>query len=324
MKRIVHLLCLLVAFGLILIPVLGEAADRWPSKPITMIVGWGAGGGSDVTARMLAPYVEEIIGGKIIVVNKPGASGELSFTELARAKPDGYTIAWTNTPESVLLPVVRETQFELEDFAMIANIIDDPGVIAVRSDSPFQTLDDLIAYAKENPGKLTIGDAGIWGDDYIAVLLFCKGAGGLKVNQVSFDGGGPNIVALLGGHIDACAVNASEIKPHEEAGKVRVLAVMGDERCHILPDVPTFRELGYDVVSGSARGISFPAGTPKEIVDKMANAVKEALENPEFLEKAKAANLLIKYMGPEEYTEYLYGLRDVLTELYHEVAEIAP
>ena len=95
-------------------------------------------------------------------------------------------------------------------------------------------------------------------------------------------------------------------------------------RCHILPDVPTFRELGYDVVSGSARGISFPAGTPKEIVDKMANAVKEARENPEFLEKAKAANLLIRYMGPEEYTEYLCGLRDVLTELYHEVAEIAP
>ncbi|NMB15476.1 MAG: tripartite tricarboxylate transporter substrate binding protein, partial [Firmicutes bacterium] len=266
---------------------------------------------------LVFPYVEKILGQKIIIVNKPGAGGEISFSELARSKPDGYYFAWTNTPNSVAFPIARETTYQIEDFAPCANIIYDPGVIVVQTESPFETIQDMIDYAKENPGYLTIGNSGTGGDDYIAVANFSREAK-IEVSQVPFEGAAPNIAALLGGHVMAAAINASEVKPHVEAGNMRVLAVMDDERNHLIPEVPTFLELGYNILSGSARGFSAPAGTPQEILDKMAAAVAEALQDPEFLEKAEKAYQLIKFMGPEEYKEYLYSVRDQVQAIYDE------
>jgi len=294
----------------------GIAEEGWPSKPITMIIGWSAGGGSDITARLLFPYVERILGAKVVIVNKPGAGGEISFVELvnkpgaggeisfvelAHSKPDGYTWAWTNTPNVVSFPIMRKTNYSLDDFEPCCNIIYDPGVIVVRADSPFMSIKEMLDYAKENPGRLTISNSGLGGDDYIAVRLL-EEAADIKVSQVAFEGAGANVPAILGGHVDAGAVNVSEVKPYVESGKMRALAVMDEERSYLLPDVPTFKELGYDVVSGSARGFSAPKGTPMTIIEKMSLAVKEALEDPDFKKKAEEAYQLIKYMGPAEYT----------------------
>ncbi|MGI6037757.1 MAG: tripartite tricarboxylate transporter substrate binding protein [Limnochordia bacterium] len=299
----------------LLFSVVALGAANWPSKPITMQVAWSAGGGSDITARLLMPYVEEIIGGSIIVVNRPGAGGEIGFTELAKAAPDGYYFGWTNTPNSVAFPIARETNYQIEDFAPVANVIYDPGVLVVRTDSPYQTLEDFIADARQKPNTLTVGNSGTGGDDYIAVATL-ENMTGISVNQVPFEGAAPNITAVLGGHVSAGAINASEVKPYVESGQMRVLGLMDTERCHLIPDVPTFRELGYDVVSGSARGFSAPAGTPREIVEKMAAAVEQAMQNPDFLKKAEEAFLLLKFMGPDEYQAYLFEVRDTIQALY--------
>lgn len=306
---------LVVAVVLIFCSSLSAAEEGWPSKPITMIIGWSAGGGSDITARLLFPYVERILSAKVVIVNKPGAGGEISFVELAHSKPDGYTWAWTNTPNVVSFPIMRKTNYLLDDFEPCCNVIYDPGVIVVRADSPFKSMKEMLDYASKNPGRLTISNSGLGGDDYIAVRLL-EEAADIKVSQVAFEGAGANVPAILGGHVDAGAVNVSEVKPYVESGKMRALAVMDEERSHLLPDVSTFKELDYGVVSGSARGFSAPKGTPMAIIEKMSLAVKEALEDPDFKKKAEEAYQLIKYMGPAEYKRYLYELKETLKRLY--------
>jgi len=293
------------------------SAAEWPAKPVTVIVPWSAGGGTDLIARLVFSYAEDLLGQKVIIVNKPGAGSEIGLTELALSKPDGYTWGFTNSPivEGIILS--RKTRFTLESFEPCCNVVYDPGIIVVRSDSPFKTMEEFIKYAKENPGVITVGNTGSGSDDDIAVRIFEREAG-IKVTQVPFEGAAPQTTALLGGHISAGAINVTEAVPYVNAQKMRALAVMAEKRSRLLPDVPTFKELGYDVISGSARGISAPAGTPKEIVEKMAAIVKQVLDNPDFQKKAEEANQLIEYMGPEEQKKYMLNNFKRLKELYEE------
>lgn len=284
----------------------GIAAAEYPERPIQMIVAYDAGGGTDVAARTLVPYIEKYLGGaaSISVLNKPGAGGEVGFTALANAEPDGYTIGFINTPVLVTVPIERQARYTLDSFMPVGNVVDDPGVFAVNAESEIKTLDDLVAAAKERPGELTYATTGIGSDDHLAMLKFQR-LTGTELQHVPFAGSAPARTALLGGHVDVGVINAGEAIPYSEEGQVTLLGQMSEERWEGAADVPTFKEQGYDVVSGSARGIAAPAGTPQEHVDALAAAIEKAIQDPEFQKKAEEQALPLSYLGPQEYQQML-------------------
>jgi tripartite-type tricarboxylate transporter receptor subunit TctC len=284
----------------------GLAAAEYPERPIQMIVAYNAGGGTDVAARTLVPYIEKYLGdgASISVLNKPGAGGEVGFTALATSEADGYTIGFINTPVLLTVPIERQARYTLESFTPIGNVVDDPGVFAVSAEGDIKTLDDLVAAAKERPGELTYATTGIGSDDHLAMLKFQR-LTDTQLQHVPFEGSAPARAALLGGHVDVGVINAGEAIPYSEEGQVTLLGQMGEERWEGAPDVPTFKEQGYDVVSGSARGIAAPAGTPQEHVDALAAAIEKAIQDPEFRQKAEEQALPLSYLGPQEYQQML-------------------
>ncbi len=286
MKRITVFILLAV---LVLTLSSGVLAADYPNKSVTMMVPFSAGGGTDVIARLFSPYLEKYLGTSIAILNKPGSNAEIGITWLYNQKPDGYSIGFTNLPHFVSNPLMRETKYTVEEFIPLINLVTDPGVIAVKADDDrFPDLEAFINYAKENPASLTIGNSGIGGDDHIATLML-QDRTGAKFTPVPFTGAAPNRTALLGGHIMGSAINASEAVQFVDSGQMRVLAVMSEERYADLPDVPTFKELGYNVISGSSRGISVVPGTPEEIIQVLAEAAEKAANDPEFVEKATKA-----------------------------------
>ena len=282
-----------------------EKEIEWPKQSITFLLGWSAGGGADITARaVFHPFVEEILGQKIVMTYMEGAGGERSFIELKNSNPDGYTFAWTTTPTLPSHAITRGADYTLDDFTWVANISYDPAIIIVANNSPFKTIEDLINYSKENPGELTISNGGTGGSDHIAAVEFARVAG-IEVTHVPFAGTGEQIPALLGGHVNAAVVKETEASSHVESGMVAVLGVMDSKRSKIYPDVPTLKEVGYEVISGSSRGFAAPPGTPKEIVEKMSDAVRQVFEDPNFIKVAEERNITLRYMGPDEYAKFM-------------------
>lgn len=297
----------------------GTAAAEYPERPIQMIVAYNAGGGTDVAARTLAPYIEKYLGdnASISILNKPGAGGEVGFTALATAEPDGYTIGFINTPVLLTVPLEREARYTLDSFEPIGNVVYDPGVFVVLADSEIKTLDDLVRVAKERPGELTYATTGIGSDDHLAMLKFQR-LTDTELQHVPFEGSAPARAAVLGGHVDIGVINAGEAAPYMEEGQVTVLGQMAEERWEGAADVPTFKEQGFDIVSGSARGIAAPAGAPKEAVDKLAAAIEQAINDPEFQKKAEEQALPLDYQGPEDYRTMLEETKTEAEQIWAE------
>ena len=307
-----------VAVIFLLLATLGAAqAADWPKRPLTMNVHASAGGGTDMIIRLAMSFVEDEIGQKIIIVNKPGAGGEVCFSLIPGSPTDGYTWYSAYSPGIQGFAIMRKTKYKLDDFEPCAALVTDPGVLVVKADSQFKNLKEYIDYAKKTPNVLTLGNTGIGSDDFIAARLLEMGAG-IKIKHVAFNGAAPNRTAVLGGHIASGMINAGESKPYVVAGRLRVLAIMEKERHDLLPDVPTFRELGYDVVSSSTRGFGAPKGTSMEIINKMTAAVKKVYENPKFIEKAKKAYQPIRYKGPKEFKDFIYTVDMQLKAMYAE------
>jgi tripartite-type tricarboxylate transporter receptor subunit TctC len=284
----------------------GGAAAEYPERPIQMIVAYNAGGGTDIAARTLAPYIEKYLGdgASITILNKPGAGGEVGFTALSAAEPDGYTIGFINTPVLNTIPIEREARYTLDSFEPIGNVVYDPGVFITLADGDIKTLEDLVRVAKERPGELTYATTGIGSDDHLAMLKFQR-LTGTELQHVPFEGSAPARAALLGGHVDIGVINAGEAAPYMEEGQVAVLGQMAEERWEGTAEVPTFKEQGYDIVSGSARGIAAPAGVAPEQIDALAAAIEQAIEDPEFQKKAEEQALPLQYLAPQEYREML-------------------
>lgn len=297
----------LVVLGVVLALVLAVGSPvtlAYPERPITYLIAFSPGGESDITARMQQRFLEEELGTKIVITYKTGGGGSVCWAELVRSKPDGYTIAGVNEPHTILQPLQRtDTGFKTEELVRIAQFQYTPSVLIVRKDSPFKTLQDLVQYAKQYPEAITIGGTGTWASTHFACLLFEKAAG-IKLTYIPFSGSGATKPALLGGHVSAIIghpTHAVELKD-----QVRVLAVASEERSKALPDVPTFKELGYDgVIEGSFRGVAAPPGTPKEIVHKLATAFKKANDDPEFRKKMTEMGFDLLWRGPEEYTQWI-------------------
>ncbi len=291
-------------------------AGEYPERPISVIVAFGPGGGTDVAARTIEPFIEKYLGEDLIILNKPGAGGEIGFSLLAASRKNGYTMGFINLPAMFAYSYDRETKYSLESFAPVANLVYDPGIFTVREDSNIKTLKDLIDYGKKNPGALPIGTSGSVGSSEHLAVLQVENKTGAKFNHVPFGSTSALRTALLGGHVPVAAFNLSEAVEYQAEGAIRILGVMDTKRSKTAVDVPTFREQGVDVISGSSRGIAFPSGVPKEIVTKLSSAVKKAIEDPEYIKKAKKAGVPLAYMGPEEYAEFLFNTNKELAEAW--------
>ena len=313
---------LVLIFGLFMAQ--AEAADKpkdYPIKPVTIQVGFGAGGSSDVGVRILAEALKKVIGQPVLAENKAGAGGQVMWTDFKNnAKPDGYTLALVNIPQlqTIVFDPARKSIFTMKDFQPVANHVQDPGAILVRKESPYKTLEDLLKDAKAKPGQVSASTTGIGSDDHLAVLDVERQAK-VKFNIIHLKDTPTALTRVLGGHTDANFDNIGGFLPTANSGLGRVLAVMMDQRYPDLPDVPTFKERGLDLVSSSTRGYVFPAGTPMEIVRYMEQSIKKAMEDPEHVERMKKAGLTLKFMGVEEFSKFLESQNDrakQLIELY--------
>jgi tripartite-type tricarboxylate transporter receptor subunit TctC len=282
-----------------------EEARAWPDRPIELLVGFAPGGGTDVTARTLAPFLERELGGRVLVVNRPGASGEIALAAIVNAPADGHTIGMTNMPGLVTLPIERAARFKLDDFAFIGNVASDPSAFSVLASSPYKSLKDVMTHARQHPGDITFGTTGVGTDDHLAMVLFGQ-ATGIAFTHVPFSGAGPLRTALLGQHVVAAGLNVGEAVPYKD--RLRIIVQGGETRSPFLPDVPTFKEAGIDVVIGSERGIVAPKGIPAAVETRLGEALAKAVADPEFKRKVE-----------EQFTELAYepgaAWRDRLKQL---------
>ncbi len=278
----------------------------FPTRPIRVIVSFGAGGGTDVGARILMPFVEEELGVALEVVNKPGAGGWVGWAELLTAESDGYTIGYINTPSlmSGYLNPELEREQRLEDFAVIANHVIDYGAIAVDyDDNRFNNLDELVEYAKAN--ELTTTSTGVAGDDHLAALRLNKEMG---TQFVAIHGRGAvyGIAGVMGGHIDVAFANVGELKIPHANKELRILAVMSPERSEFLPDIPTVGEvLGYEIRSWSARGLAAPGGIDPVILEILQDAFESAINNPEQIKRMNDLGLAVSFIRGDDYFDFL-------------------
>ena len=283
------------------------AQQDFPSKPIQLMVAFPAGGSTDIAARIVASIAEKALGQPIVIVNRGGAGGQIGWTELVRQKPDGYYLGFINLPatNTVILDPERKAIFTEKDFTPIINQVLDPGVIWLRADSPYKTVQDLIDAGKKSPGTIRAATTGILSDDHLAILMTEEAAPGVKFRLVHLEGDAAQFKEIMAGNIDVAYDNVGSIVKRVQSGEVRALAVMDDVRSKFLPDVPTMKELGFPtVISSSTRGVAGPKGMPAPLVAKLRDALKTAMEDPEHVKKLEEQGIAIKIMIGDEYEKY--------------------
>jgi len=291
-------------------------ADAYPEKPISSIISFGAGGNTDVGARILFPKVEPSLGTSLTIINKPGGGGWVGWTNLLNSKNDGYTIGYINTPNLItgyLNPIYKRNK-NLDDFELIANHVTDYGVISINKDEErFNTIEDLIAYAQKN--VLTVTTTGANGDDHIAMLKMNKKYGTQFV-PVHTTGTAQQRAALQGGHVDVSFSNVGDTNVAYKNGQLKILSIMAPERSKFIPDVPTLAESGFPgVVSWSARGIAAPKGLSDEQLKVLTAAFIKGMNNPEHLKKMDEMGLLVDIKTGDAYKEMLLAEEAGVTEL---------
>jgi tripartite-type tricarboxylate transporter receptor subunit TctC len=264
----------------------GAAMAQYPEKPVSVVVGFSAGGGTDVMARTTAPFIEKYLGegASLVVKNVPGASGQIGITEVASADADGYTLGTYNLPGMMARTLDREADYRADSFTFLANVVNDPNVIVTSKKGDLDTLDKLLAEAKANPLAVTVAMSSLGGDDHFA-LNKLQNLTGTEFTIVPFKGSAPARTALMGGHVAMAILNISEVANFRD--ELNVLGVAKAERSEFAPNLPTFREQGLDLVNGSMRGFVAPDGLPEDVKAKLLDAFGQLAEDPEFLKAMK-------------------------------------
>jgi len=274
------------------------AVAEYPEKEISIIVPWTAGGGTDLIARFMGDLMEKDLGKPVVVVNKPGGGGLVGFNQIAAAKADGYTVGVT-TNSQILQKYSASSYLDWRVFAPIGLFNYDPAGFTVNADSPWKTLKDALDYARANPGKLRISNSGpgaIW--HVAAALLGTKT--GVQFTHVPYGGANPAAVAVAGGHVEATTASPAEVGTLVKGGKLRILAIASQKRDSLFPDVPTFKECGVDFVFGVWRCLVAPKNTPKDIVAKLENSVRRAVNDPKFKDFMTKNGFGQSYQTPAE------------------------
>ncbi len=284
------------------------AQQDYPNHTVTMVVPFPPGGVADITARPLADAMSRILKQTVIVENKSGAGGGVGMQYVARARPDGYTVLLALSSISIIPEadkvLGRDPMFQLNQLVPIARFTADPTVLAVRADSPYHSVADLIAAAKKAPGTIPYGSSGNYGTMHVPMEMLSEAAG-VKMLHVPFTGAGPAVVALLGGQVQALSTGPSTIMGHLRAGKLRVLATWGEGGRHpALPDVPTLKELGYDAQFSQWTGLFVPAGTPEPVVAKLRQAARAAIDDPVFKNSLAKVETPIQYLDQPQFRTF--------------------
>jgi len=308
MKKIVFFGFVVAVFALILVPGFAGAADVYPSRPIQVIVPFPPGGVADLVARPFTSVLEKELKQPVAVVNKTGAGGAVGMQSAAVSRPDGYTLMVALSSISVMPEVDalfgRPSTYKLKDFAPIALLSADPTILVVKKESPWKNVADFVADAKKRPNEIKYSSSGVYGTMHVAMEMFAHAAG-IKLRHIPTGGGGPALTSLLGGHVEALAGGPNVSIPHIKAGTLRVLANWGDKRLSALPDVPTFKELGYkDVEFYIWSGFFAPAATPPEAIKILREATAKAVKVPDFKSAMEKMETPIYYLDAPDFQKF--------------------
>jgi tripartite-type tricarboxylate transporter receptor subunit TctC len=284
------------------------AQEAFPSRPITVVAPFPPGGVADLTARPVAAAMEKVLKNPVAVVNKTGAAGAVGMQFVATSKPDGYTLLLALSSISIIPEAdkifCRQPAFTVDQFAPIALISADPTVLVVRAESPWKTAAEFIEDARKRPGQISYSSSGIYGTLHMAMELLSHAAG-VKLRHIPTTGAGPALNAILGGHVDALASGPAVILPHIKAGKLRALAGWGDKRVAALPEVPTFRELGFpDAEFYIWAGLFAPRGTPEPVLARLREATRAAVAEPEFKAAMDKLETPIAFKQGDEFQRF--------------------
>jgi putative tricarboxylic transport membrane protein len=278
-------------------------AQPYPAKPVTLLCWSAPGSPVDLYARIMAKLLAAELGQNVVVDNRTGGSGIVMVNTLLRAAPDGYTIAANTITLSTMFGEPNVT-FRPDDLQLIARSQVDPYGIVAHVSTPFRTIEDLFAYARKKPGFINVGGPFVMSGHRVAWEVLQEAAK-VKTTWVPYQGGGPALTAVAGGHVDVTATNPGNVKPFIASGKVRVLAVSSAQRLEDFPDVPTYKERGWDVVRYQWRGIMAKAGTPRVVVDRLAAAIQKAQQTAEWRNYLRQVTQLDGFQGPEAFRAQL-------------------
>ena len=308
------------AVGLLIAVVLtprdGAVSSGFPRKPVTLIVAYSPGGAVDTIGRTVAKYIEQYLGQRVVVRNKPGAGGEIGYRSLSNSNPDGYTMGMITAPPILMLDMVRDSVGgDISDFEVLASIQKDPVVLAVAADSPYQTLNELLEGASNAEADIinVAGDGPLSNNQL--QLVVAEREFGVDFNFVPFSGSGPSISALIGGQVQAAVPSASSITNFVRRGDVRALAVFAPTRYEFLPDVPTVLEAtGVDVpdIGAAVRGVVVPRNLPEGNKQLLIDAIEQLMADDEFIAHARDVGIPLHYMGAAEFEQYLVTLGNQL------------
>src|SRR5262245_18570289 len=287
---------------------LTAAQETYPSRPITIVAPFPPGGVADLTARPVAAAMERVLKNPVGVVNKTGAAGAVGMQSVATSKPDGYTLLLALSSISIIPEADkifgRPPAFTVDQFAPIALVSADPTVLVVRAESPWKTAREFIEDAQKRPGQISYSSSGVYGTLHMAMALLEHEAG-VKLRHVPYAGAGPALTAILGGHVEALASGPAVVLPHLRAGKLRALAGWGDARVAALPDVPTFKELGYpDAEFYIWAGVFAPKGTPEPILGRLRDAMRHVVNDPDFKGAMDKLETPIVFKQGEEFQRF--------------------
>jgi tripartite-type tricarboxylate transporter receptor subunit TctC len=295
----------LVYFIFLMVSISGSQfaqAQEYPTKPVTLVIPFGAGGSHDLTARAVTSVAADYLGQPMLVQPKPGGGGAIAAEFVAKAAPDGYTLLFGGSGPNTTLPAIEGRSKGPDDFVAVCRVNYSPAVIIARADAPYKTFKEMLAWAKANPGKLVFGNTGPWGAGDLSWKMIIKETG-IDTKNVPHDGGGPALVALLGGHVDVSGLFSAQTLPHIQAGKLRPLAVTDNQRDPAMKDVPTCKEAGVNVLYLMWRGVLAPKGTPRALVDKLAAAFKKMTEDKSVVPMINKLGDEIDYLGPDEFAK---------------------
>jgi tripartite-type tricarboxylate transporter receptor subunit TctC len=302
-----------------------QAQEKYPSRPVTLIVPFPAGGSVDLTARAIAAPLEKILGQPIVIQNRSGAAGAVGTRAAATADPDGYTLLASTTQVSVLPPVDevvgRKPAFAITDFRPIARLSADPVLLAVNAQRPWKTLKELVDDAGRHPGAINYSHGGLYGGTHLPVEMFLQAAG-IKMQQIPTQGGGPAMTAALGNHVALLVAHPGVLKPHADAGTMRALANFGDKRVAAFPDVPTLKELGYDVEYYLWQGLFAPASTPEPVMQVLREGIAKAVETQEFKTALERAGSEPAYQDTATFSAWWDSQNKALSRAVHAIGKI--
>jgi len=296
-----HLAAVLLTLAVLPALVAGPTlAQEFPTKPIELVIPYGPGGSHDLTARALASVAQPYLGQPLLVVLKPGGGGAVGSQHVIRARPDGYTLLFGGTGPNTTFALVQKAPIGPDQFAPVARINYSAPLLAVRADAPWKSLRELVDWARKHPGKLNFANTGPWGAADLPMRMLARAAG-FEYNNIPHDGGGPALLAVLGGHADATFGFSAQLMPQIAAGKIRVLAITDTQRHRDFPAVPTVREEGFDVVFTMWRAVLAPRGTPQPILDKLEGAFRKISEDKSFQALIRSLGDEVHFQGGKEF-----------------------